>query len=59
MKATAILETNDSGISGSNGTSSGATNNGLPNDDKFDDKAASFKKRIVNIVHELPNLLDE
>ena len=38
MQATAILETNDAGI-----------NNGA-GEERFDHKAASFKKRIVDII---------
>ena len=43
-KANAILETNDAGIA--------------DDDTKHADKAASFKKRILTIIKELPDLLD-
>lgn len=47
-KASAILESNDAGISSSGGDG-----------EKFDNKAASFKRRIAVIIKELPDLLDE
>lgn len=47
-KASAILESNDAGISSSGGDG-----------EKFDNKAASFKRRIAVIIKELPELLDE
>lgn len=45
MKATAILETNDAA--------------GIGGEEKFDHKAASFKRKILDIIHSLPDLLDE
>jgi hypothetical protein len=44
-KASAILESNDAGINGDG--------------ERFDNKAASFKRRIVSIIKELPDLLDD
>ena len=49
VKARAILESNDAGIS------SGAA----PGEDSSEDKAASFKKRIITLIQELPPLLDD
>lgn len=43
IKATAILETNDAGIKGGVGKNEGE-------EERFDDKAVIFKKRIVGIV---------
>jgi hypothetical protein len=47
-KASAILESNDAGINSIGGEN-----------EKFDNKAASFKIRIVNIIKDLPDLLDD
>lgn len=44
-KTSAILESNDAGINGEG--------------ERFDHKAASFKRRIMTIIKELPDLLDE
>jgi dynein heavy chain len=51
-KATAILETNDAGLSDGGHYSSADS-------EKEEDKAANFKRRILTIIQELPELLDE
>ncbi len=52
VKASALLETNDAGMSQNNGGQGHS-------EEKLDDKTAALKKRIVQIVHDLPDLLDE
>jgi hypothetical protein len=47
MKASAILQSNDTAVGGEE------------NDDEAEDKARSFKRRILTIIKELPELLDE
>ncbi len=47
MKASAILQSNDTAVGDED------------NDDEAEDKARSFKRRILNIIKELPDLLDE
>ena len=49
MKASAILMSNDTAVGGDAGD----------DDEEAEDKARSFKSRIVKIIKELPELLDE
>ncbi len=49
MKASAILMSNDTAVGGETGD----------DDEEAEDKTRSFKRRILNIIKELPELLDE